>query len=262
MDADAIRRRFRRIDLATYPRLRHLTRAEIYDGKMGPGGLFLAARMAEAVPLREDMQVMDLGCGRGRTSVFLAETYGVDVTAVDLWIAPDEIHATAKRLGCQRVRPVNHDAIRPWPFPEAHFDAVFCMDAFHYFGAVPGFVVHLATILKPGGRVVIGNPSFDREFASPPPRAYESFWPNEFSKYHSPAWWADVFRRSRAFTDVVAVELPDGIILWEDALLHDLVTGNDKGGRLGADADEIVCGQDDLSQPYLTHYILTARKRS
>jgi cyclopropane fatty-acyl-phospholipid synthase-like methyltransferase len=40
--------------------------------------------------LQRDGRVLDLGSGKGSTSVFLAKEYGVQVWAADLWIEPSE----------------------------------------------------------------------------------------------------------------------------------------------------------------------------
>jgi len=45
------------------------------------------------------MQVLDLGSGKGATSVFLAREYGVQVVAADWWIAADEAAAVFEAAG-------------------------------------------------------------------------------------------------------------------------------------------------------------------
>jgi cyclopropane fatty-acyl-phospholipid synthase-like methyltransferase len=63
---------------------------------MGPGGLYLAARMARTLSLKAGNTVMDLGCGRGATSVFLARKFGVNVVAVDWWISSNEVYSRTR----------------------------------------------------------------------------------------------------------------------------------------------------------------------
>jgi len=241
--------------------LHGLSRNQIYDGKMGPGGLILASEMSSKVPLQKNMRVMDLGCGKGATSIFLAKTYAVSVCAIDLWVPADELFKNIQSAACEnKVLPFNLDATKDLPFPDGYFDVIFCMDAWHYFGAKPGFLAHISRYLKPGGSMVVGNPCFDREFETAAPKVYEAFWPDEFSKYHSPRWWEAIFQKSGIFTKIVVEEAQDGVLLWEDAMLQDIETGNTKGGRLEADADEIVFGHENPEFPYLTHYILHCRK--
>ncbi len=87
-NADEVRLTFRLIDSAKYNALSNLSKDEIYDDgeMMAPGGLLLAELMAETLSLKVGQTVLDLGCGRGQTSAFLAARYGVNVVSVDLWI--------------------------------------------------------------------------------------------------------------------------------------------------------------------------------
>jgi phosphoglycerol transferase MdoB-like AlkP superfamily enzyme len=43
--------------------------------------------LCENLDLRPGMKVLDMGCGKGLTSIFLAKEYGVTVFANDLWIS-------------------------------------------------------------------------------------------------------------------------------------------------------------------------------
>jgi len=250
----AIQRGFGRIDRSRYPELASYDRERIYEGKMGPGGLYLAARMLRGVIARPGMRVLDLGCGRGATSVFIAERTGARVISADLWISATERQALIERHAAQAmVTPLDVDIRRGSPLPADYFDLIFCMDAFHYFGARRGVVAHLARTLKPGGRLIVGN----REVRPPIPEPYRGPWDAEFSKYHSPSWWARRLRGFGLFAEVDAAEAEDGRAFWDDDLFFNL----DRSGpsrELLADAEEIVLGRDHPEYPVLTHYILRA----
>lgn len=71
LSAEEIQGSFRRLKPGRYPILRHMTRDEIYDGGnwMAPGGLLLASMIAERLSFRPGERVLDLGCGRGQSSV-------------------------------------------------------------------------------------------------------------------------------------------------------------------------------------------------
>ena len=43
-----------------------------------------------ALELWAGMRVLDLGCGRAASSIFLRREFGVQVWATDLWISPTE----------------------------------------------------------------------------------------------------------------------------------------------------------------------------
>ena len=58
----------------------------VNENRMGPNVLGLAESVAERMTLEPGMRVMDLGCGKALSSVFLAREFGVEVWATDLWI--------------------------------------------------------------------------------------------------------------------------------------------------------------------------------
>ncbi len=56
----------------------------------GANPLWLTEWLTEALDLRPDMRVLDLGCGRALSSVFLRREFGVQVWAADLWFSASE----------------------------------------------------------------------------------------------------------------------------------------------------------------------------
>src|SRR3954465_13597598 len=76
---------------------RRFPRAAAYNPEWVAAGVSGAAHllwMAEwlgwALDLRPGMRVLDLGCGRALSSVFLRREFGVQVWATDLWFSPSE----------------------------------------------------------------------------------------------------------------------------------------------------------------------------
>src|SRR5712672_173627 len=100
----------------------------------GANALWLTEWLAEALDLRPGMRVLDLGCGRAASSIFLHREFGVQVWASDLWFQASE---NAQRIRDARVGdnvfPVHADA-RALPFAPDFFDAIVCIDSFVYFG--------------------------------------------------------------------------------------------------------------------------------
>jgi SAM-dependent methyltransferase len=155
------------------------------------------------------------------------------------------------------------DVTETLPFAESSFDAIFCMDAIHYFSANAGFLAHLLRHLKPGGRMCIGSPCFNQEFDSATlqnlPCEYDdgtTVWAEEFSKYHSPHWWADLFRQTGLVSIVSVEELRYGVVMWEDEVLWNLEQDEQSATQKALiDASQIAYGYDH--RPYLTHFVLT-----
>ena len=53
---------------------------------MGACSLWLAESLLEHIVVPVGTQVIDVGCGKAMSSVFLARELGVRLTALDLWI--------------------------------------------------------------------------------------------------------------------------------------------------------------------------------
>ena len=267
MDIDQIKNEFRTPAAKDYPELQDYSRSAIYEGKMGPGGLYLAAQMARRMHLTEGQRVLDLGCGGGATSVFLAKQYGVSVIAVELYLSATDKYRRFRQHGVDNlVMPLNLDITGDLPFAHGYFDAIFCMDAVHYFGGELAFWSHLLPHLKHGGELCIGSPCFNTEFSPQAlqdlPTVYDDgtdLWPSEFSKYHSPSWWADLLLQTGVLEVKESRELEDGIKYWEDDVLHNLEIGRSVEGEL-EDAAQVRFRREGF--PYLTHFILYAQKKS
>jgi cyclopropane fatty-acyl-phospholipid synthase-like methyltransferase len=102
----------------------------LLDNQMGPNALWLTEWLCQAMSLEPGMRVLDLGCGRALSSVFLAKEYGLQVWATDLWISATENLKRIDQAGLsQQVFPLHADA-RALPYAEAFFDAIVCLDAY------------------------------------------------------------------------------------------------------------------------------------
>lgn len=182
----------------------------------GANALWLTEWLVEALDLRPGMRVLDLGCGRAMSSVFLRRELGVQVWAVDLWTSPTENLQRIRDAGVDDgVFPVRADA-RALPFADEFFDAVVSVDAFAYFGTDDLYLGDLARVVRPGGVVAIAGAGLLREIDGPVPEHLREWWEPSLWCLHSAAWW----RRHWERTGIVAVELadamPDGWRLWLD----------------------------------------------
>lgn len=79
---------------------------------MGSNSMWLAEWLSTVMELQPGMRVLDLGCGRAVSSVFLAREFDVQVWATDLWISASENIQRIRDAGClDRVFPLHADAI-------------------------------------------------------------------------------------------------------------------------------------------------------
>jgi cyclopropane fatty-acyl-phospholipid synthase-like methyltransferase len=94
----------------------------------GANSLWLTEWLTEALQLRRGMRVLDLGCGRAASSIFLHREFGVQVWATDLWISASENLQRIRDAGVEDgVFPIHADA-RSLPFAAEFFDAIVLID--------------------------------------------------------------------------------------------------------------------------------------
>jgi SAM-dependent methyltransferase len=204
---------------AEFPRSASYDPEWVLENLMGPNVLWLAESLSQAMELKPGMRVLDMGCGKAVSSIFLAKEFGLQVWATDLWIAARENWRRVCEAGVEQlVFPVHAEA-HALPFADGFFDAVVSLDAYHYFGTDDLYLGrHFAPLVRPGGQIGIVIPGLVREFDGDPPEHLVPFWAREWEmwSFHSPDWW----RRHWVKTGLVAVEVadlvPEGWQRWLD----------------------------------------------
>ncbi|GAB3823320.1 SAM-dependent methyltransferase [Kribbella italica] len=154
---------------------------------MGPHPLWLLEDLARDLDLKPGMRVLDLGSGKGATSVFLAKEYGVQVWAADLWIDPTEAAANFAGLDISAIKAEAHAL----PFARGFFDAIVCIDAYEYFGTADGYLAYLTGFLKPGGQLGVATPALRREVRELGyiPEHIKKLVGWEAIAWHTADWW-------------------------------------------------------------------------
>ncbi|MDP9010224.1 MAG: methyltransferase domain-containing protein [Pseudomonadota bacterium] len=115
-------------------------------------------RLIKSLRLRPGMHVLDAGCGTGEALNWLLGEVAPSelVVGVDLAAA----HASAARLRVPPSIQIHQANLFDAPLEPASFDFVWCVNTInHLIDPVKG-VVHLATLLRQGGRVALGQSSF------------------------------------------------------------------------------------------------------
>jgi len=190
---------------------------------MGPNVLWLAESLSQVLEFRPEHRILDLGCGRALSSIFLAKEFGAQVWAADLWIKPWDNWKRVVDAGLEdRVFPIRAEA-HQLPFATEFFDLVVSLDAYHYFGTDAEYIGYITRFVKPGGRMGIVVPATTAELEEAPPHLARH-WNWEFWTFRSPDWW----RRHWARSGLVEVEhadlVPDG---WRHWVQSDRVSGYD-----------------------------------
>lgn len=188
--------------------------AWIFDNAMGPNPLWLTEFLAQALDLKPGMRVLDLGCGRGMTSVFLAREFGARVFAVDLWEDPEKKWENARAFGVKHlVAPIQADA-RSLPFAQGFFDAVVCVDAYMYFGQEEGYLENLLRFLHPGGRLGMIMPGYVKAVVGDVPAHIKTFLGDELWTWKPLPWWKSLWEKTGLVSVNVADTMPNGCDLW------------------------------------------------
>jgi cyclopropane fatty-acyl-phospholipid synthase-like methyltransferase len=179
--------------------------------------LWMTEWLAAALDLRPGMRVLDLGCGRASSSIFLRREFGVQVWATDLWFSASENLQRIRDAGVEDgVFPIHADA-RSLPFAAEFFDAIVCIDCFPYFGTDDLYLNYLARFVKPGGMVGIAGAGLMREIEGAPPQHLREWWTQELCWcLHSADWWRRHWERTGILDVEVADSMPDGWQLWLD----------------------------------------------
>jgi cyclopropane fatty-acyl-phospholipid synthase-like methyltransferase len=165
------------------------------------------------------MRVLDLGCGRAQSSIFLHREFGVQVWAADRWFSAGENLQRVIDAGVSDgVIPISADA-RSLPFAEEFFDAIVSIDSFMYYGTDDLYLNYLARFVKPGGPIGIALAGYMQELSDPVPEHLANWWGAEpVHCMHSADWWQRHWERSGAVDMAVADTLPDGWHRWRDWL--------------------------------------------
>ena len=195
-------------------------RASQYDPKwvrqhsMGENVLYNLESLTSQIPIKKGMRVLDLGCGKAISSIFLATEFGANVWAVDEAIPATDNFQRAKEEGCENsVFPMELDA-RSLPFPEEYFDLVIVVDSYTYFGTDEKYLPYICRFLKPGGHIAIADVCFTHEIETlqDVPRFLRRDYQNYWYFIHSVNWWKKLWEKTGLVNVVCAEELPEKAI--------------------------------------------------
>src|SRR5579859_6576528 len=99
------------LTLDQYPRAAGYDTRWVLENLMGPNVLWLTEALTQVMDLQPGMRVLDLGCGRAISSIFLARELGLQVWATDLWIGASDNWERIRAAGLQdRVFPIHAEA--------------------------------------------------------------------------------------------------------------------------------------------------------
>lgn len=206
---------------ACFPRSNGYDPQWVAENQMGPNVLWLTEWLAEGLKLEPGMRVLDMGCGRAMSSIFLAREFGCFVFATDLWISAAENWRRVREANlADRVFPIHAEA-HALPFAADFFDVIVSLDSYQYYGTDDLYLSYISRFLRPGGRIGIVVAGLTAELAEGPPAHLckpqangKVFWEPDCFTFHSAAWWRRHWEKTECVEIEVADTLPDGWRHW------------------------------------------------
>jgi len=217
-----------------YPKSEKYDPKWVSENMMGPNPLLLLEELCENLDLRPGMKVLDMGCGKGLTSIFLAKEYGVTVFANDLWISATDNLKRFEAAGlADKIFPMQAEA-HTLPYANGFFDAAISIDCYHYFGTDETyFPCVYSKLVKPGGQFGIVCPGFTQEFENGFPETMKELFAEDMFTFHSNNWWRALWGKTGLVKITACYDIEDAHGVWRHGL-------ENPDEFISADTDKVV----------------------
>ena len=190
----------------------------IIDNQMGSHCIWLTEVLVKNMNLKPGMRVLDIGCGKAISSIFLAKEFNVEVWAFDLGVSANDNWRRIKEANAQNlVFPIQGNALE-MPFADDFFDAVISINSIWSYGTDENFAdAQLARVIKPGGHIGVVIPGLFNELTEVP-EYLKPYWHSDFDSYHSPTWWRNLWSKAKSIDIKIidAFEDKEGAKIWRD----------------------------------------------
>lgn len=114
--------------------------------------------MLDKLELRPNSTVLEIGCGTGRGSLQLARRLGAEGKLYLQELSPSLLAIAARKFDTQGMAAEFSVANGSYlPFPDNYFDAAHHFGGINTFADIPRCLAELARVVKPGGKVVVGD---------------------------------------------------------------------------------------------------------
>ncbi|MFN8474002.1 MAG: class I SAM-dependent methyltransferase [Anaerolineae bacterium] len=161
--------------------------SERYIELVNPSSPDKVMRVANALDLSADSRVIDFGCGMGETLALWGTAFGISGVGVEL--RPKSCERARQKLAerglAERIEIVCMSASE-YAFEKHAWDVAVCMGATFIWGGWRPTLHMLSTALRPGGRLVVGEPYWRRSEV-PPAFAQREQIHTEYDLFHL-AW--------------------------------------------------------------------------
>jgi tocopherol O-methyltransferase len=124
----------------------------------------LLEKILENLTIKPQMKVLDVGCGMGGTSLYLAKKYGASVTGITL--SKEQIAIATQQALHEKVSNITFqldDALSLSQFNNESFDVVWSLESCEQFFDKDLFFRQAFRVLKPGGKFMLATWCSDRD---------------------------------------------------------------------------------------------------
>jgi SAM-dependent methyltransferase len=131
-----------------------------YARKLGLFNSFAEAELRQAIASLKPtpgMCVLDAGCGTGESLNWWREALQHSGTLVGLDLSWAHVRAARANVSADSLI-VQADTLK-LPFPPGRFDLIWCVNTINHLRDPIGGAAHLAQLLRPGGRIALGQSS-------------------------------------------------------------------------------------------------------
>lgn len=121
-------------------------------------------KLAHMVGIKANDDVLDVGCGMGGTSLYLAKKYRANVTGIT--ISPKQVEIATSRAESNEVKNVNfrvEDALSLKCFANDSFDVIWSLESCEQFYDKSLFLQQAFRVLRPGGKLMLATWCSDRD---------------------------------------------------------------------------------------------------
>lgn len=170
----------------------------IINRLMGPDCTIILNELLEGYENNDEIRILDLGCGKGLTSIIIAEKYkNAIIYAADLWVEATDNYKFFKEQGYEnRIIPLNTSA-ENLPFAYHYFDMIVSVDAYHYFGTDKNFFKeNIKPYIKENGLIFISVPGVKKDYDNVPEDLSKKICEDDFKHFKSIEYWNNILKES------------------------------------------------------------------
>ena len=195
--------------------------ALLQETMWGPNGIRQAEELASYFTITKDKKILDLGAGTGLSSLYLAQEYGAEVFATDLYADPTENYERFQSLGiANKIVPMTLDATQPLPFAKHYFDVIFSVGAYNMFGDTEEMLPNFISYVKKGGYIAVAFPGLKYDFGDNVPSEMQPFWnvPDVAKYIRGIDWWKKLWSKTDGIEVISISEQVCHDIAWQEYL--------------------------------------------